>query len=112
MSIRPSNDAYVDLCLEPFDFQVALGQGRPRLEQQGLECIDVVRKVAGIRHATQFTQVLRGLQHRQWLSGATWLPPVDAFEQHRQLGMGQMDLAAIGLWPDEAAALEPFCKQP
>jgi hypothetical protein len=61
----------VDLGLEPFDFQIALGHVLPqlrdrhaRLHQQGLEHVDVVGKRGVIGHAAQFTQVRGGLQHR------------------------------------------------
>jgi len=59
-------------------------------------------------HAAQFTQVRRRLQHRQRLTCATGLLPVDALKEHRQLCLCQVDLAAIGLRPDKAAALKPF----
>ena len=51
------------------------------------------------------------LQHRQRCR-STRLPPIDAFEQHRQLRMGQMDLAAISLRPDQPPLFQPFRKEP
>ena len=35
-------------------------------------------------------------------------PPVDAFQQHRQLRRRQQYRAFFRLWPDEAACLEPL----
>ncbi len=43
--------------------------------------------------------------------GPCWHPPIDAFEQHRQLRVCQCYGAALGLWPNEAAAFKPFCVQ-
>ncbi len=39
------------------------------------------------------------------------MSPVNAFEQHRKLRRCQMDLATLGLRPDEAASFEPFGQQ-
>jgi len=37
--------------------------------------------------------------------------PVDAFQQHRELRRCERDAAGRGLWPDEAATLEPLGQQ-
>ena len=109
---------FVDLRFEPFDLQIPfshvllhLRYRRARLDQKGFERVDIIREVAVMVHAAQFTQVRRGLQHRHRLACSTGLPPVDALEEHRQLGLRQMNLAAIGLRPDKVAALKPFCEQ-
>ena len=38
-------------------------------------------------------------------------PPVDAFEQHRQLCRAQRDAPGLGLWPDESASLKTLGQQ-
>jgi len=43
---------------------------------------------------------------RRRLPNAHRLAPVDAFEQHRQLGLRQRDRAAGELRPDETAQLQ------
>jgi hypothetical protein len=101
----------VDQHLKPFDLEIALGERRASLDQHGLERCNIIGKIGAGRHATQFTSLRRGLQHRQ--CGATaGLAPIDALKQHRQLGGAQEDLAAISLRPDEAAAFEPLGEQP
>jgi hypothetical protein len=100
----------VDLRLELLDNEVPLGKQRPGLGQHRLQGIDVVRKRRRIRHAREFTHLPRGLQHRQWRAPSGRLLPVDAFEKHRQLGLRQMDLAAVGLRPDKVSALEPLAE--
>src|SRR5471030_2863354 len=51
------------------------------------------------------------LQHRHRWPATLGLLPVDPLEQHRQLGLRQMDLAVLGLRPDEAAALQALGEQ-
>ncbi|KND56907.1 hypothetical protein BVER_02757 [Candidatus Burkholderia verschuerenii] len=75
---------FVDLCLELLDLDIAFGKQTTSLDQQGLQEIDIVRKIGAVRHARQFTSVPRGLQNRQ-RGGATGLSPIDALEKHRQL---------------------------
>lgn len=108
----------VDLRLQSFDLVVAGGDlphhVRERcllLEHQSLELSDGGGKRRMLGHASQFTSLLRGLQHRQ-RGGSSRLPPVDALKQHRKLGARQMDLSAIGLGPDKTASLQSFCEQP
>lgn len=51
------------------------------------------------------------LQQRHRWPGAFGLLPVDPFEQHRQLGLGEMHFAVLGLGPDEVAPLEALGEQ-
>ena len=45
------------------------------------------------------------------LPGAFWPTPIDAFQQHRELGAGEMHAALGGVRPDEAAAFQALGKQ-
>ena len=46
-----------------------------------------------------------------WFPRALRLPPIDPFQQHRQLRSCQSDRTAGRLRPDEAAALQPLLEQ-
>lgn len=79
----------VDLRLQAFDFVVPCGDlphhvldRRLLLEHQSLELRDGGGKRRRLGHASQFTSLRCGLQHRQ-SSGALRASPVDAFEKHR-----------------------------
>jgi hypothetical protein len=78
----------VDLRLQALDLVISRDEFLPHLrdrcllrEHHGMELGDGIRKRRVIGHASQFTSLRRGLQHRQ-CGGASWLSPVDTLEQH------------------------------
>ncbi len=80
-------------------------------EDPSLELSDDSRKRRIFGHASQFTRLRCGLQHRQ--SGRmSRMLLVDALEYHRQLGARQRNLSAVGLRPDKTVLLQWFCRQP
>lgn len=56
----------------------------------------------------EFTHLPMRLQHRHRLPRALRLLPINTFEQHRELGLRQMDFATLCERPDEASSLKPF----
>lgn len=95
--------------LEVFDLDRMISQCAVARDDHRLQRGDVIGKRGGIcLHAQQCRKRRISLQGKCRTPGAFWLAPVNTFEQHRELCRSQVDLAAVSLRPDEAAALQAF----